>query len=120
MYLVIYDLLDGVGWVVRYASGAGDLTFTPGDEGDPWIFGENPINMDLRMKASRGDGYLNTKVQFIPPCLVRYMFPTPPVRLLLLCLACLLSTLHHLPSLLSCTCTHAIFLHLLPTCSLRK
>eukprot|EP00884_Botryococcus_braunii_P006863 jgi/Botrbrau1/16178/Bobra.0244s0002.1 len=62
----------------RYAPGAGDLTFTPSEEGDPYVFGKDTLSMDLKMKARKGDSYFNTKVQFIPPCLVRYMTPNPP------------------------------------------
>lgn len=65
----------------RYNEGAGDVKMTPTQADDPCIFSPEGLSMDVRLNWQKPRGLpANTiKVQFAPPCLLRYFFPLPQV-----------------------------------------
>eukprot|EP00884_Botryococcus_braunii_P006864 jgi/Botrbrau1/16179/Bobra.0244s0003.1 len=57
----------------RYSPTAGDVEMIPTPEGDSTILTPDSISMEGRVMAPGGQ--INIKVQFTPPCLVRYFTP---------------------------------------------
>lgn len=61
----------------RYAPGAGDVDMVPSPEGDASLLSRDSISMESSVPGPRGK--VRLKVQFTPPCLVRYFTPAMEV-----------------------------------------
>lgn len=61
----------------RYAPGAGDVDMVPSADGEAFMLSRDSISMESSVPGPRGRVHL--KVQFTPPCLVRYFTPAMEV-----------------------------------------
>ncbi len=71
--------VDGITATCRYNENVGFFEISPTDRADPKHPTREAISMDIK-SAAFGTRVIDFKIQFVPPCFIRYYIPSPMAR----------------------------------------